>query len=185
MPEMYVFAGCNGAGKSTLIEQFGTGFNTIINPDQIAKEINPENPRSADLSAGKQAIIQIQHCLLSKVTFAMETTLTGQFVINKMSEAKEKGYKVYLYYIGLQDVQMHIDRVHTRVLEGGHFIAAEDIIRRYDVSLRNLNEALKVAHVSVVMDNSRDEYDVLLEVENGEVRYRANWLPQWIKVTGL
>lgn len=56
---------------------------------------------------------------------------------------------------------MHIDRVHTRVLEGGHYIAADEIIRRYDVSLRNLKEALKVAHVSVVMDNSRDEYDIL------------------------
>lgn len=185
MPEMYVFAGCNGAGKSTLIEQFGSGFDTIVNPDQIAKQINPDNPRSADLSAGKQAIIKIQSCLLSRDTFAMETTLTGQFVIKKMSEAKEMGYKVYLYYIGLQDVQMHIDRVHTRVLEGGHYIAADDIIRRYDVSLRNLNEALKVAHVSIVMDNSRDEYDILLEIENGEVRYRAKWLPQWVKQTGL
>lgn len=58
MPEMYVFAGCNGAGKSTLIEQFGSGFDIIINPDQIAKQINPNNPRSADLSAGKQAIVK-------------------------------------------------------------------------------------------------------------------------------
>lgn len=70
-------------------------------------------------------------------------------------------------------------------MEGGHFIAAEDIIRRYDVSLRNLNEALKVANVSVVMDNSRDEYDILLEIENGQVRYRAKWLPQWLKETEL
>jgi len=130
MPEMYVFAGCNGAGKSTLIEQFGSGFDTIVNPDQIAKQINPDNPRSADLSAGKQAIINIQSCLLSRDTFAMETTLTGQFVIKKMSEAKEMGYKVYLYYIGLQDVQMHIDRVHTRVLSAVMMFHSEISMRR-------------------------------------------------------
>ncbi|HEY0826993.1 MAG TPA: hypothetical protein VGE40_02775 [Bacilli bacterium] len=78
---------------------------------------------------------------------------------------------------------MHIDRVHTRVLEGGHFIAVEDIIRRYDVSLRNLNEALKVANITVVMDNSREEYDILLEIKNGEILYRSKWLPQWVKET--
>lgn len=178
---MYVFAGCNGAGKSTLIEQFDYGFDTIINPDQIAKRINPNNPRGADLSAGKQAIKEIQSCLQSKRSFAMETTLSGGFVIKKMSEAKRIGYKVYLYYIGLQDVQMHIDRVRTRVLEGGHYIATEDIIRRYEVSLRNLKGALKEANTSVVMDNSREVYDILLEIENGQLQYKAKLLPQWLK----
>lgn len=32
-----------GAGKSTLIEQFGSGFDIIVNQDQIAKQINPDN----------------------------------------------------------------------------------------------------------------------------------------------
>lgn len=178
---MYVFAGCNGAGKSTLIEHFGSGFDVIINPDLIAKQINPDNPRRADLSAGKQAIKQIQDCLRLNKTFAMETTLTGQFVLRQMSEAKLLGYKVFLYYIGLQDVQMHIDRVRTRVLEGGHFIATEDIIRRYDVSLGNLKDAMEIADVSIVIDNSRDEYEILLEVENGAIQYSTKLLPLWLR----
>ncbi|WP_217597814.1 hypothetical protein [Cohnella sp. GbtcB17] len=82
----------------------------------------------------------------------METTLTGQYVIKQMSTARAAGFKVYFYYIGLQNVQMHIDRVKTRVLEGGHYIAPSDIIRRYAVSLRNLKAALEQADVAVILD---------------------------------
>lgn len=49
--EMYVFAGCNGAGKSTLIEHYDGAFDIIVNPDVIAKQLNPENPRSVDWAA--------------------------------------------------------------------------------------------------------------------------------------
>lgn len=181
MPEMYVFAGCNGAGKSTLIDDFGGEFDIVINPDLIAKRLSPDNPRSMDLSAGKEAVAQIRKCIESLNSFAIESTLSGQFIIRQMRTAKEKGYKVYLYYIGLQDVQMHIYRVKTRVLEGGHFVAAEDIIRRYDMSLMNLNEAVELAHVSVIIDNSGEEYDILIEIQNGEVRYRSELLPSWLK----
>lgn len=45
--------------------------------------------------------------------------------------ANEQGYRVVLYYIGLQDVQMHIDRVTSRVEQGGHWIAERDIRWRY------------------------------------------------------
>ena len=124
MPEMYVFAGCNGAGKSTLIDDFDGEFDIIINPDLIAKKLSPGNPRSKDLSAGKEAVAKIHKCIVSLKSFALESTLSGQFIIRQMRTARENGYKVYLYYIGLQDVQMHIDRVKTRVIEGGHFVAA-------------------------------------------------------------
>lgn len=72
-----------------------------------------------------------------------------------MSAAKASGYKVYFYYIGLQNVQMHIDRVRTRVLEGGHFIAPEDIIRRYGVSLSNLKDAVAQSDIAVILDKRK------------------------------
>lgn len=181
LPEMYVFAGCNGAGKSTLIEHFGGEFVKVINPDIIAKRLNPENPRSVDLSAGKQAIKEINDALAGGVSFAVETTLSGQLILKQMKKARESGFKVFLYYIGLQDVQMHIDRVRTRVLEGGHFIATKDIIRRYDLSLTHLNDAVQSADVTVAIDNSGEEYEILIEVEDGIIIYRSDILPTWLK----
>jgi predicted ABC-type ATPase len=182
LPEMYVFAGCNGAGKSTLIEHFDEAFVIVINPDTIAKRLNPDDPRSVDLSAGKQAIKEINDALAQGISFAVETTLSGQLILNQMKKARELGYRVILYYIGLQDVQMHIDRVRTRVLEGGHFIATKDIIRRYDLSLANLKIASKVADVIVVIDNSGEEFEMLLEVMDGKVMYQSETMPTWLRV---
>jgi predicted ABC-type ATPase len=52
-----VFAGTNGAGKSTISKQMKSIVGTIIDPDAIAKSLNPSNPRNADLSAGKEAVV--------------------------------------------------------------------------------------------------------------------------------
>ncbi|MGG4401184.1 dephospho-CoA kinase [Paenibacillus amylolyticus] len=55
-PVMTVFAGTNGAGKSTLSMQMREWLGELVDPDQIARELKPENPRSADLSAGREAV---------------------------------------------------------------------------------------------------------------------------------
>lgn len=75
----------------------------LVRTDQIAKKINPEDPRSADLSAGREAVKQIRELIGRKENFAIETTLSGSFVLRHMKTAKEQGYKVVMYYIGLQE----------------------------------------------------------------------------------
>ncbi|MDO7907496.1 zeta toxin family protein [Paenibacillus sp. JX-17] len=180
MPELTLFAGCNGAGKSTLIEHFGETFDNLINPDVFARSLNPENPRKADLSAGKLALKAIRECLDKEVNFAVETTLSSDFYLKRMREAKAKSYRVYFYYIGLQDVQMHIDRVRTRVIEGGHHIDSPDILRRYDASLKNLKEALSLSDYGVVMDNSDRMLKTLLVMENGVVTEQSLYRPYWL-----
>lgn len=166
MPDMFVFAGCNGAGKSSLVEALDIELDRIINPDIFAREINPLEPRKADLSAGKLAIAAIRNCFEERKTFAVETTLSGKFILNQMAYAKRLGYKVHFYFIGLRDVQMHIDRVHTRVLEGGHHVATEDIIRRYDLSLANLRYGVELADTVIILDNSSDKFEVVFYAES-------------------
>ncbi|NOU69309.1 hypothetical protein GC096_35420 [Paenibacillus sp. LMG 31461] len=180
MPEMTVFAGCNGAGKSTLIDHYGDTFDNLINPDLYARVINPENPRKADLAAGKLALKAIRDCLENRKSLAVETTLSSDFYLKRMQEAREKGYRIIFYYIGLQDVQMHIDRVRTRVIEGGHFIATSDILRRYDTSLSNLKKAISLADYAVVLDNSDRSLRTLLVFEHGIVMSQTQHWPAWL-----
>jgi predicted ABC-type ATPase len=180
MPDMFVFAGCNGAGKSSLVEELQIEYEQLINPDNFAREINPLEPRKADLSAGKLAIEAIRKCLDERKSFAVETTLSGKYILNQMAAAKQRGYQVHFYYIGLRDVQLHIDRVRTRVLEGGHHVETEDIIRRYDLSLANLKYGVELADTVVILDNTKDEYEVLLEMKDGQEIYRANYWPAWL-----
>lgn len=177
-PIMTVFAGTNGAGKSTLSMQMRGWLGELVDPDQIARQLNPDNPRSADLSAGREAVKRIRQLIKTEQKFAIETTLSGTFVLKHMQIAKENGYSIVMYYIGLLDVQMHIDRVASRVEQGGHWIAEEDIRFRYGQSLKNLRPALSIADQIIIIDNTYKP-SIVAEIINGSLIYCVKSIPDW------
>lgn len=73
---MYVFAGNNGSGKSTIrnliVDQIGISVN--IDPDSLARAINPEQPELHRVSVGKEAIKLARECIRSKRDFSVETS---------------------------------------------------------------------------------------------------------------
>lgn len=180
-PEMTIFAGCNGAGKSTLIESFLDNKDCVINPDLFAAQLNPLNPRSVDFQAGRHAIEKLKRLISCKQSFQVETTLTGHYMLNQMKLAKEAGYSVILYYIGLQDVRLHKARVKTRVAEGGHWISNEDINRRYHTSLLNLPNAIACSDKVAIIDNSGPTYETIAEIKEGSIKYKSECLPKWLQ----
>lgn len=177
-PVMTVFAGTNGAGKSTISLQMRKWLGELIDPDQIARELRPEDPRGADLSAGREAVKRIRSFIQRGERFAIETTLSGTFVLKHMKIAKENGYDIVMYYIGLQDVQMHIDRVASRVEQGGHWIAEEDIRWRYGQSLQNLKPALAIADQVIIIDNTYEPM-IIAEMRNSKLVYCVEPIPAW------
>ena len=56
-PRLYIIAGANGSGKSTiskvLLPAEGVAY---VNPDDIARELRPQNPESVKIAAGQMAI---------------------------------------------------------------------------------------------------------------------------------
>ncbi|WP_145326384.1 zeta toxin family protein [Paenibacillus xylanexedens] len=177
-PVMTVFAGTNGAGKSTLSMQMREWLGELVDPDQIARELKPEDPRSADLSAGREAVKRIRSLIKNGENFAIETTLSGSFVLKHMQIAKENSYEIVVYYIGLEDVQMHIDRVASRVEQGGHWIAEEDIRYRYGQSLKNLKPALSIADQVIIIDNTYEPL-IVAEITQGNLIYCVESIPSW------
>jgi predicted ABC-type ATPase len=90
MPTLTVIAGANGSGKSTLTKL--SAINTpLIDPDAIAREIDPVNPVSAAITAGRQAIALCQKYIQSERSFMVETTLAGKSYLNLMCEVKSRG----------------------------------------------------------------------------------------------
>lgn len=178
---MTVFAGTNGAGKSTLTKQLVSQIGEVIDPDAIAKSINPDNPESVSPAAGRETLNRVKECIRAGKSFSIETTLSGKTAIRQMEQAKAAGFEVDLYYVGLKNVEYHISRVEMRVAQGGHFIPEEDIRRRYDRSLTNLAIASKIADRTYVFDNT-SEFTQLLEInERGQVHYFVDKLPEWAR----
>lgn len=163
------YCGTNGAGKTTL-----RGFNKdtvqiVIDSDHIAMEINPQNPRLADLEAGRKAVELFQFAIKNQISFSMESTLSGKSILNRMKQAKEKGFYLRLNYIGVDKVSINLERVKARVKAGGHFIDEQTIRQRFKISRENLITALSYCDEVLIYDNSAEIPEVVFHIENKQI----------------
>jgi predicted ABC-type ATPase len=63
----------------------------------------------------------IRHELLDRgYTFTFETVLSHKSKVDFLKDAKESGYKIYLYFICTTDPGINIQRIVQRVKLGGH-----------------------------------------------------------------
>lgn len=181
-PILFVFAGNNGSGKSTfrnlIIDKIGVDIN--IDPDSIARRLDSENPERKRIAAGKEVIKSVNRYLEEGKDFSIETTLAGRNATRQMQKAKEMGYEVTMFYIALRDVNQNIERVVMRVRNGGHDIPTEDIIRRNTTSFKHLYEYAHIIDNLVLIDNSEDNGEIVLEVNGLVITFKANALPQWV-----
>lgn len=76
-PKAIFYCGTNGAGKSTLRSLKRDVVQIVIDSDHIAMELNPENPRLADLEAGRKAIELFKFAISQQIAFSMESTLSS------------------------------------------------------------------------------------------------------------
>ena len=167
MPNLYIISGCNGAGKTTAsftILPEMLDCREFVNADEIAKGLSPFQPESVSFQAGRIMIERIDELLDSGVDFAFETTLTTLSYINTIKAAREKGYSVTLLYFWLNDVNLAIERVKTRVSEGGHNIPKETIKRRYFRGIYNLtNKFTTLCDYWIVINNSSRPFTFVAE----------------------
>ncbi|NHN35507.1 zeta toxin family protein [Paenibacillus agricola] len=179
---MFVFAGNNGSGKSTIrnliIDRIGISVN--IDPDALARRISPLQPEIARVSAGKEAIRLARDCIRNHRDFSIETTLSGGYAVRLMQEARAKHFEITMFYVGLGDPNLNIERVANRVRNGGHHISSKDILHRHHSSIQNLLKHMDLVNDLLVIDNSALNGEIILEADNGRLRYQTNLLPDWV-----
>lgn len=180
-PSMTVFAGTNGAGKSHLtgILKHQHPDIEIIDADAIAKKLNPSDPAKANIAAGRITIERVRDAIKNGRSFSVETTLSGGNALRQMEMAKQAGYNIRLYFVGLDSADLHVTRVANRVAQGGHHIEEADIRRRYVTSLQNLPKAMSIAHHTFIFDNS-EVYKLKVELDRGLIRHRDPQQPVWV-----
>lgn len=177
-----MFAGNNGSGKSTirnlLIDKLGLEIN--IDPDAIARRIDPCHPESKRFTAGKEAVKMVYECIKEKKSFSIETTLGGKNTIRQMKKAKENGFEISMFYIGLRDINQNLERIVLRVKNGGHHIPTSDVLRRNVTSMKNLLENLQLIDNLVVIDNSTSAGETIIESSNNIIIYKSENIPNWV-----
>ena len=178
---LHILAGVNGAGKTTLYGEVADTNSIFINPDEIAKQIAPDdvnNPR-VSVKAGRLALQQIDATLKNRQSFVYETTLSSHQALNLFQQAKNHGYSVVLHYVGLDDRELSADRVAMRVQSGGHDIPREALMRRYDKSMDNLPKAMLLSDAIFIYNNSHQQRELLCRIIHHKIAYQSPSLPEW------
>lgn len=116
-----------------------------------------------------------------KDRFSFETVMSHPSKLEIMRLAKEKGFKVYLYFVSLQDPALNILRVKTRVDQGGHDVEEEKIISRYARTMDQLYEAIKIADSAYIFDNSGSEPKLIAQKEDGKLMAKVDYAPLWYR----
>ena len=180
----YLFAGVNGAGKSTLYnsESLNNDIkNTIrINTDEIVREIGDWRNNSDQLKAAKMAINLRNECFLRGKSLNEETTLTGKTILKTIDRAKELGYELQLFYVGVNSPEIAKERIKSRVEKGGHHIENDIVEKRYYESLKNLKEILLKFDKVYLYDNSK-KYKNIFSFSNNKILFKDNKSISWAK----
>lgn len=160
--EMYVCIGANGAGKSTLLANLYKN-NIVdvpyINADIFQKECLINNTEEQDLQ-NKKAVMFVANAVDKLVaenkSFCFETVFSHPSKVELIKKAKEKGYKVVVFYVTTTDPKINIERVAKRVQEGGHNVPKEKIVERYYRCKAQIKKALPYCDHIYFFDNSKN-----------------------------
>ncbi|RKS00591.1 putative ABC-type ATPase [Flavobacterium sp. 102] len=164
---LYIIAGCNGAGKTTasftILPEI-LDCKEFVNADEIAKGLSPFQPEKVSFEAGRIMLHRINELFELNQNFAFETTLATKSYKSKVIKAQKQGYTVTLLFFWLQNVELAIERVKTRVQEGGHNIPTEVIKRRYRNGIINLFDIyLPLVNEAMIFDNSEGKPVLIAE----------------------
>ena len=144
--KIIIIAGPNGAGKTTFARSFlpmEPGLPRFINADAIAAGLAAFAPETAAIRAGRLMLAEIGLCVRRGESFAFETTLSGLAYLRHIAAWRALGYRVSLIFLSLPNVETAIERVASRVRQGGHDVPAKVIRRRFAAGLKNFRGQYK------------------------------------------
>ena len=174
MPQLWIVAGPNGAGKTTIADRWIAPRIPVISPDNISCTQRP-----SPIQSGKIAIRKQERFLSKNVSFAIDTTFSGNRKIDLMKRAGAAGYKVNLIFICVSNPGICQARIEERVESGGHSVPPKDVIRRFDRSLANLTLAFDLTDRIFILDNTGEKRRLILSLEGGRIKHLSSNIPGW------
>ena len=134
-----------------------------------------------EYEGGKLAVERIERALEDGVNFTQETTLSGGYPKRLCKRAKEAGYYIRLYYVGLDTAEESIRRIRNRVERGGHDIPVKDVEARFSHRFEDVLKVLPYCDEAKFFDNDNG-FVLVAEYRNGQIlpvgTYRPAWLSQ-------
>lgn len=171
MPErskrLRILAGPNGSGKSTIVNKIRSSYycGYFVNADEI------------------QAILDEKKVLNLNSNYGLEVHPTSFEKYLSSENARQRGYKNYLYFVCTVSPLINIARVAQRVQLGGHDVPSDKIESRYYSSLALLSDLIPHTYHTYLFDNSSEDSEIRLvaEIENGSAFIpKTVEIPWWV-----
>lgn len=166
----HIVLGVNGSGKTTyfrdrLKDEFLDEDVLSINADEIKIELVKQglNPEVAKVQSGIIAISKISECIKKNVSFTFETTFTDDGSMGSVAiikELKKAGYKIKGYNVYTDDVNLNIERVLNRSIQGtGHFVPENIIRQRVELYTNNFFKNKDLFDEVVYLNNTKFNFE--------------------------
>lgn len=151
----------------------------------IAGGLSPFAPQKAAFRAGRLVLEQI-HLLPNRgLDFAFETTLSGKTYIKLLKDLKKKGCQIHIFFLWIPTVKLALERIATRVRNGGHDVAEFVVRRRFDRSLHHFFKYYQPLVDSwALYDNSGEKPQMIACKEVGKLEILKPDLFETISRTG-
>ncbi|MBN1167819.1 MAG: zeta toxin family protein [Methanospirillaceae archaeon] len=176
-----IFAGPNGSGKSTIVPDYSD--LVFVNADYCAKE-HPVISKMPDgfekIKSAQMETERLIHEMISDgISFTWETVFSHPSRLEIMKHAKKNGYKIHLTYITTKHPDINVQRVRSRVLQGGHDVPEDKIRSRYNRSVSFLPQMILEADEVLIYDNSYEKTNPTLlfqKIQNGKPDFKPEYI---------
>ena len=159
-----IIGGIDGVGKSSLL-----GVLRAVRTD-LGLTVDEKE---------KAASERIETALKDGISFSYETTLHGEFSKELCRRAKDAGYAVRLYYVGLDPVDENLLRIKNHAKNGGSNAVRQEVQNQYAHRMDDLTVILPYCDCADFYDNYNG-FALIARKVDGHIELVGNYRPQWI-----
>ena len=182
-PTIFLIAGPNGAGKTTFYETVLKSRIAVpfINADLIQRDELRDSSMEASYRAAEIAGVRRAACIEAGKSFVTETVFSHPSKLDLLTGARARGFRLFVFHLGLATADLAVARVKERGREGGHPVPEHKVRERFVRNAPLIRQAALIADRAAVYDASglNEPPELLLRFEQGRVEYRQDVLPGW------
>jgi predicted ABC-type ATPase len=93
---------------------------------------------------------------------------------------QKSGYRIELFYIGVENLIITTKRIQERVKRGEHHVPPNEVYARYENGMKLLRYYFNMPDKILMIDNTDSPY-ACLEAEKGKIIFYPANSPEWIK----
>ena len=194
MPKLFIITGSNGAGKSTVGATYFNSYQrnifdgdkeyltkrTLLWKKGIRSEKQIKELASNQVDELLDALFE--GAISQKIDFAYEGHFSLESSWNLPKRFKIEGYEIHLVFFGLSNIELSVQRVLIRAIEGGHYVDRITLTENFYGNLEKVNQHLNLFDSLEIVDTSLAIHKSLILVKKGEVKESIpySFLPQWV-----